>query len=100
MSKTAATCAEAGNSVTITAINNAAVTVTGTVGAVQTAKFVAMLTSPQLMDCLRATLATPDGYKFYQLYIGARDQAHEMAARTAVGSLPSDIDDPDSWGLD
>jgi hypothetical protein len=42
-----------------------------------------------------------DSYAFFQLYIGAKDVAHEAAARTAAGSLPADIStDPDSWGLD
>jgi hypothetical protein len=42
-----------------------------------------------------------DSYTFFQLYIGARDAAHESAARTAAGAMPADISsDPDSWGLD
>jgi hypothetical protein len=42
-----------------------------------------------------------DGYHFFQLYVGPQDVAHEAAARTSAGSLPSDIStDPDSWGLD
>jgi hypothetical protein len=42
-----------------------------------------------------------DGYHFFQMYVGPKDVAHEVAARTNAGSLPSDISsDPDSWGID
>jgi len=108
VNKASNTCAQTATVVEVSAVttdgNAAKITVVGSISAVDNTKCnivrLASVASTNQMEAKHHG-DDRDGYHFFQVYIGPKDVAYESAARTASGSLPSDISsDPDSWGLD